>query len=321
MVTGIIGTNAEKARLNPARAARPGWVGGRGWSLSVAVLARQAPLQRLADERQVSRKFLYRQADKAERALQEAFAPADEADEVLYSLPVSKRWIQQFVLAAALLGHSSYRGIVEMAGDLFDYHDLSLGTAHNILGQACTQARTLSRQEDLSAVRVGAHDEIYQAGRPVLVGVDAHSTYCYLLAEAEHCDETTWGVHLLELSEKGLRPQYTVADGGTALRAGPRAAWKDVPCHGDVFHGERELSTLAGQFTRRAAGGCPGAAVGRGYPAAGRLAAAGHLIVGGTRSGHAAGTVRLRAGAVPAAGAVEPTADCARAAVVAAAAG
>jgi hypothetical protein len=29
------------------------------------------------------------------------------------------------------------------------------------------------------------------------------------------------------------------------LRAGQKAAWGAIPCHGDVFHGERELGQLA----------------------------------------------------------------------------
>ena len=163
MVTSIIGTKAAEASVNPARAGAAGLSWQARLDLSVAVLARKEPLQRLAAERQVSRKFLYQQADKAGQALQEAFAPAAEADAVLYHLPVSTRWIRQFVVAAALLGHSSYRGLVQLVEDVLDYHGLSVGTVHNILRQACTQARALTRNEDLSAVRVGAHDEIYQA--------------------------------------------------------------------------------------------------------------------------------------------------------------
>ncbi len=38
-------------------------------------------------------------------------------------------------------------------------------------------------QRDLvSGIRVGLHDEIFHGATPVLAGVDAHSTYCYLLA-------------------------------------------------------------------------------------------------------------------------------------------
>jgi hypothetical protein len=47
----------------------------------------------------------------------------------------------------------------------------------------------------------------------VLAGVDAASTYCYLLQGAEHRDEESWGWHLLDVMEQGFKPEYTIADG------------------------------------------------------------------------------------------------------------
>jgi len=64
----------------------------------------------------------------------------------------------------------------------------------------------INQSQDLSDIRVGLHDEIFQGEQPVLVGVDARSTYCYLLAAAESRDENTWGFHLLEAMEQGLHP-------------------------------------------------------------------------------------------------------------------
>ena len=87
-------------------------------------------------------------------------------------------------------------------------------------------------------MRFGAetYSEIFQGATPVLAGVDAASTYCYLLAAERRRDGDTWGVHLLDAGERGLRPDYTIADAGQGLRAGQRTAWGDTPCHGDVFH-------------------------------------------------------------------------------------
>ena len=68
----------------------------------------------------------------------------------------------------------------------------------------------------------------------MLAGVDAQSTYCYLLAAERHRDADTWGVHLLDAAQQEFDPDYTVADAGQGLRAGQRAAWGDTPCHGDV---------------------------------------------------------------------------------------
>jgi hypothetical protein len=251
MVAQVIGTAAAGASkiLSSARALSP----AQRQELSVEVLAKTRPLTQLAAGHGVSRKFLYVQEHKAQAALDEAFALTPDDQDVLYYLPVTKSWIQQFVLGLALEGRASFRGIGQLGRDLLDY-DLSLGTIYNILEAAAQQAGAIHQAQDLRGIRVGAHDEIYQANRPVLVGVDVKSTYCYLLSEAERCDETTWGVHLLDLERQGLRPDYTVADGGAALRAGQAAAWPQVPCHGDVFHAERELGKVAYYLANRAAG-------------------------------------------------------------------
>jgi len=89
---------------------------------------------------------------------------------------------------------------------------------------------------------------------PVLAGVDAASTYCYLLAAEEHRDADTWGMHLLDAAEQGLRPDYTIADAGQGLRAGQQAAWGATPCHGDVFHIQRRCEGLANTLARLAKG-------------------------------------------------------------------
>ena len=64
--------------------------------------------------------------------------------------------------------------------------------------QAAAQlADAINRNQDLSNIRVGLHDEIFQGNQPVLAGVDSRSTYCYLLAAEEHRDAETWAIHLM----------------------------------------------------------------------------------------------------------------------------
>jgi len=252
--TSIIGTAAGKVQPFSNRPVASGLRPAQRAHLSVQVLAGREPVSRLAARSGVSRKFLYQQAHKGRQALEEAFAPPEGADQILFTLPVTKDWIHQFVLAQALIGHTSFRGVIDILDAVFDYQHLSVGTIHNMLAEVLPQARVVNDNQDLSAIRVGAHDEIYQAHRPVLVGVDVESTYCYLLAAEDHCDETTWGVHLLDLSDQGLSLHHSVADGGKALRAGQTAAWPTVPCHGDVFHAERDLGAVAFYLEHRAAG-------------------------------------------------------------------
>jgi hypothetical protein len=128
---------------------------------------------------------------KAEEALDAALSPADGDDEkVLFDLRVTKAWLRQLILGMTLICHSSLRGAVELLGDVFDY-PISVGTVHNVLQAAVAQARSCNEQRDLGGVRIGAHDEIFQSGRPVLVGGDAESSYCYLLSLEAHRDGPT----------------------------------------------------------------------------------------------------------------------------------
>jgi hypothetical protein len=89
---------------------------------------------------------------------------------------------------------------------------------------------------------------------PVLAGVDAASTYCYLLADAEHRDADTWAVHLLDANAQGFDPDHTIADAGQGLRAGQKTALGDTPCHGDVFHIQKQCESLANVLARVAMG-------------------------------------------------------------------
>jgi hypothetical protein len=205
--------------------------------LALEALAGTQPVSHLADEHDVSRQFVYRQADKAQQALDRAFASNanDNDQEILFTIPVTKPLLRQIVLGLIFICHSSFRGVVEFLRDLLDY-PMSVGTVANIVHSAETPARAHNQRQNLSAVAIGAHDEIFQSQEPVLVGVCAHSSYCYLLAQEQHRDADTWGVHLLDLKERGFRPTATIADFASALRAGQALALPGVPCRGDVFH-------------------------------------------------------------------------------------
>jgi hypothetical protein len=209
-------------------------------------------ISQLAQAHDVSRKFVYQQAAKAEQALDNAFAPSGGADRaVLFHLPVTKAWLHQLTLSLLLVCHSSYRGVSELLGDLFDY-PLSVGTVHNIVQRAVARARVHNDRYDLSAVGLGAHDEIFQAGWPVLVGADVSSTFCYLLSHEEHRDTDTWARRLRELVTRGFQPAATIADAAAALRAGQALALPGTPCRGDVFHALYEIGPVVRFLENRA---------------------------------------------------------------------
>jgi hypothetical protein len=221
--------------------------------LAILALARSATVTDLAIGRGVSRKFVYAQTQKARVALDDAFLPVTGVDDVLFELAVTKTWLRQVIVALPLICHASYRGVVEFMRDLLGI-SISLGTVHNELQAAARNAVIVNDAEDLSGVRVGLHDEIFQGKTPVLAGVDATSTYCYLLVAAEHRDADTWGMHLLDATKRGLKPDHTIADAGQGLRAGQKAAWDDTPCHGDVFHIQHQYEGLANTLSQLAQG-------------------------------------------------------------------
>src|SRR3954471_5335175 len=177
--------------------------------LAVLVLARSATVSDLAVRHGVSRKFVYQQTHKAQAALDDAFTATTRDDAVLFELTVTKTWLRQVIVGLALICHSSYRGVVEFLRDLLGI-SISVGTVHQVLQLVTQKAGVLNRDQDLSGIRVGLHDEIFHDGKPVLAGVDAASTYCYLLVAAQHRDADTWGVHLLDATEQRLKPEYTI---------------------------------------------------------------------------------------------------------------
>ena len=171
--------------------------------LAVLALARSVTVSDLAVQHGVSRKFVYQQTHKAEAALDQAFTADVPEDGVLFELTVSKIWLRQVIVGLALICHSSYRGVVEFLRDLLGVA-ISVGCVHDVLQAATRQADIINRQQNLLGMRVGLHDEIFHGARPVLAGVDAHSTYCDPLAAEPHRDADTWGVHLLDAARQGL---------------------------------------------------------------------------------------------------------------------
>jgi hypothetical protein len=160
--------------------------------LAIHALAGFETVSDLAARHGVSRKFVYQQTHKARAALDEAFSSTTPNEEVLFELAVSKTWLHQVVVALPLVCRSSYHGVVEFQRDLLGLR-VSVGCVNDVLQAATRQANAVTDEQDLPGIRVDLHDEIFQGATPMLVGVDARSTYCYLLAAEQHRGADTWG--------------------------------------------------------------------------------------------------------------------------------
>ena len=115
--------------------------------IAVKVLSQQEPITQIAQEKQVSRKFVYQQQAIAQQALERAFEKKKPEQQVLYFLPITHQWIFQFMLALIVICHCSYRGVKEILRDLFDY-SISIGTIHNRVTAAVEKARTINQTQD-----------------------------------------------------------------------------------------------------------------------------------------------------------------------------
>src|SRR5262249_26289207 len=118
--------------------------------LALHALADTQPLSRLAHDPRVSRQFLYQQGDKAQQALDHAFAPDTDEDHVLFPVPVTKAWLQQLVLGLVLSGRSSLRGVSEPLAARFDYPP-RLGSVPAIGQRTIPQVRAATARVPLAA--------------------------------------------------------------------------------------------------------------------------------------------------------------------------
>jgi hypothetical protein len=224
---------------------------GERLTLGVQALAGHQSITGLAVEAGVSRKFVYQQADRAQAALDDAFAPTVADDQVLFHLPITKNWLKQAALGLTLICHSAYRGVHEFYRDFLGVN-MPIGTVSNIVHDAIARARTHNLGQNLANVDIAGLDEIFQKRQPVLVGADIRSTYCFLLSAEDQRDGDTWALRLLELQERGFAPQATIADFGTGIRAGQQHALPKVPCRGDVFHALHEITPVITFLENRA---------------------------------------------------------------------
>ena len=153
----------------PAKAMEP----AQRRDMALHALAGTETISRLAAQHEVSRKFVYQQVAYGPRGPPGGIRPrARRHDEG--ALPPSGD--------QAMVGASDPRLDV----DLPQFHPRSLRVLPRLVGlsarrgqgpQRSPEARSskpasYNRQQDLSDVRIGAHDEIFQSGRPVLVGAD-----------------------------------------------------------------------------------------------------------------------------------------------------
>ena len=239
----------------PLGAAR-GLTGPQRVDLVVETLRHELSVTQLASEAGVSRKFLYAQKDLGLAAMQEAFSPESLPPDLIGWMPITRGWVRRATVSAALHCHGSERGIAQHLKAIIN-PDLRISgpTVHNILREAAAAAKALNERQALGMIREGAHDEIFSQGVPVLVGVEPHSSFVYLLQNAQSRSEVDWWAALTEKHEhQGLNLTTSISDAARGLLAGVREAFPGIDLRGDVLHAQMELSELETYLENRAYG-------------------------------------------------------------------
>ena len=147
--------------------------------LALKVIKNESGVSELAIHNQVSRKFIYTQKAKATKSIDDAFDPKSKEikkEKILFYLPITKSWICQFILVMILNNRGSYRGVIKSLSDLLDYQ-ISIGKIHNVVHEHIQKSIVINNRQDLSNVKIGAHDELFHQNKPVLAVIDIPSLY------------------------------------------------------------------------------------------------------------------------------------------------
>lgn len=216
-------------------------------ALALSALDKSKPLTKLAQENSVSRKFIYKQKDKAVNAISESFTSPCKKEKVLFYLPVTISWLCQLIICLILHCRANHRGVQKVLSDAFD-HSISLGSIHNIISKDKITAKAINEKQDLKNIKFTAQDEMFHYNNPLLTGVDIRSLYCYLLSAEKDRDFDTWSIHLLDLESQGLNPERIFGDAASSIKAANHYVYPKVPYDIDNFHILKDLMEMRRYF-------------------------------------------------------------------------
>lgn len=152
------------------------------------------------------------------------------------SINIDKKTIRRIIVSCAVECKGSIEDIQAHLENIFDIH-ISEGSISNILTEAAEKAKAFNNSIPLDRIKIGVSDEIFQAGSPVLVGVEPLSTYVYLMNPSEKRDSVAWWMAYCEKQEnQGLNIEESVTDGGLGMKKGIKETYENIHEQYDVFH-------------------------------------------------------------------------------------
>lgn len=152
------------------------------------------------------------------------------------SININKETIKRIIISCAVECKGSIEDIQAHLENIYDIH-ISEGSISNILTEVAEKAKVFNDSISLDTIKIGVSDEIFQAGDPVLVGVDPLSTYVYLMNRSEKRDSVSWWMAYCEKQEnQELNLEESITDGGLGMKKGIKEVYENIHEQYDIFH-------------------------------------------------------------------------------------
>lgn len=168
------------------------------------------------------------------------------------TITLDRRALDRALVAARAEAPLSIRKLKSLTA-LFLGFTMGYTTLWNTLDQAQTEAKAWLGKLNLSKVKTIALDELFFAGRCVLVVIDVRTQTLCGVEVADDRKETTWTKLLTRLrDEQGLDPTLVVSDAGASILASVKDVFRSAVQQRDLFHVKRELGQLLTRLENQA---------------------------------------------------------------------
>ena len=207
-------------------------------------------IARLARKYQVKRYVVYQCLEAIEAQLAALFQPTPGVPVV--SITLDRRALERALVAARAEIPISIRKLRRIAAHFLGFL-MGYGTIWNTLDQAQREAKAWLGRLDLSRVKTIALDELFFAGRPVLVVLDVKTQTLCGIEVADDRTEATWMKLLTRLrDEQGLEPTFLVSDAGSSILGSAYKVFPSAVQQRDLFHIKWKLGKLLACLEKRA---------------------------------------------------------------------
>ena len=163
--------------------------------------------------------------------------------------------LKRAIVALRIMSPNAIRPIEDLLPILYpSIHTPSYGVVQQILAVAEKNASAYNEKADLSQIHVGALDEMFSQGDPVLAGVDLETGYLFLLSLEANRGGSDWEKTLKQGNNQGLALEIVVKDAARGIADGVNRVFPDAEQRDDCFHAHYAMSKHRLILERRAYG-------------------------------------------------------------------